>query len=88
MIQEPTSPASDATPLFSAAGVLPGDAAEWSISGWPLVQGKIKTPVTVKGIHIKNGVPAIEVIDAKGHGFRAYPGELRMAENDPAKPSR
>lgn len=80
--QSPTPSALHAAIVFSAAGVQPGDAVEWSLSGWPLVQGKLKTHVTVKGIHIKNGVTAIEVIDDKGHGFRAYPSELRKVEND------
>lgn len=76
-----TPSALHAATLFSAAGVQPGDTAEWSITGWPLVVGKIKTLVTVKGIHVKNGTPAIEVIDRNGRGFRAYPHELRKAEN-------
>jgi hypothetical protein len=83
MNSDPTTdaPGVDSHDLFSAAGVQPGDSAEWSMRGWPLVVGTIKTTVTVKGIHVKNGVHAIEVIDATGHGFRAYPGELRKVEN-------
>jgi hypothetical protein len=66
--------------LFIAAGVQPGDSAEWSISGWPMLKETIVTQITIKGIHHKNGKPAIEVIDQTGHGFRAYPKELRKLE--------
>lgn len=71
--------------LLEQAGVKIGDKVIWQPA--PTVIGKAaEMHCTVKGIHLgkhdgNKGIPAIEVVDSHGNGYRAYPGELRPVNN-------
>ena len=75
--------------LLQKAGVSIGQEVFWKPAPTMIGQGS-EIVVTVKGIHLgkhdlNRGVPAVEVVDKHGNGYRAYPGEMRpLLDNSPS----
>jgi len=83
---EGSSPAHCSHPILAQAGVAEGDLVWWTNS---LTLNGVKCEphaCKVIGVHLSTsecnkGTPAVHVVDEQGHGYRAYPGELRLREN-------
>lgn len=70
----------DLHPLLVEAGVKPGDTVIWSptlpLGGVPPKEMKVKG-INLGSHDLNKGVPAIELTDEHGLGFRAYPNEIQ-----------
>jgi hypothetical protein len=76
----------DGSLLLAEAGVKIGDKVNW-VPRFPIIGAGKRRVMTVKGIHIgthelNRGQPAIHVVGENGDGFRAYPGEIVLANID------